>query len=202
MNILIALLTLFSSMAAYSGEVESLVLIKAKQSQSNVAVELFDGQLSLGASTISNWYYAKPECHDCDLVVERKHYPDGPNISLKLTSSDSSYKWFILDSWQKSATLNLWSIVLDSKSMVIASADNSVSLHEGESKELEGCEVTAVYLNFPVSRKQATNISKPNQAHISNDRPQQHFQLLVECLPAANSWFDAWNFDKLFQLFR
>lgn len=164
------------------------VVIVAKKSESNVDISLNDSVLTLGQTKIKRWSYAAPKCDGCDLTVSRRHFPDGPNIQVQLTSpSNLSYQWLLVESWQKRLNLTQWHIEKIEEGIVVRSKVGNVMPKLGESKQLDNCLIHVLWIESYQSKRQQTSPGKAlgvpaaETTRLSDDGPNQRMQLLVQC---------------------
>lgn len=164
------------------------LVINAKSSEPSVTITLVEDALNLGQSVVAGWPFDLPKCRNCDLTVQRRYYPNGPDTVISLLANDrqagSKVRWVLLESWQKMFNVIEWHIQVQRSNLVLQSKTQNLELKRGSQGYLDGCLIRVLWL-APVLTDRAElkdHVSdKLASPQISDDGPRYRTQLLIEC---------------------
>lgn len=148
------------------------VLIKAQESQLEIQPNLVGNTLRLGKSYIENWPLGLPGCQNCNISVERKFYPDGPDTLLKLRNDELRYQWGLFQTSQKTFTLLDAKFYFNNKNRLIMDFGNErYLLKAGKIYTIKKCTINPLWIET----------IPPLSSIYSDDQAKHKIQILFEC---------------------
>lgn len=148
------------------------VLIKANKSQLNIQPSLTDNTLHLGNSRIEHWPFGLPACKSCNLKIERKFHPDGPDTRLVLSHADTLYQWGIFQSGQKQSYLLDKKLYFDEQDKLnMVHKNKQTILQTGQTYHVNNCAISPLWIE---------TIPALSPAY-SDDQAKHKIQILFEC---------------------
>lgn len=129
---------------------EAAELLISVQSNEAAVTPVVDGDtLRLGQTRIEPWLESAPTCSACQLLIERRHSPVGPDLILSLYQGDQ-LRWRLIDSRQPKLRLTDNSLIEHKGNVVRWSAgEASIELTEGQTLTWQGCQQHLNWLATP-----------------------------------------------------
>lgn len=129
---------------------EAAELLITVQNGEAVVTPVLEGDvLWLGQTRIEPWLGSAPDCSACQLRIERRHSPVGPDLVLSLYQGDQ-LRWRLIDSRQLKLRLPDNSLIEHQGSNVRWSqGEESIDLKESETLTWQGCRQHLAWLAKP-----------------------------------------------------
>ncbi|PTY36319.1 hypothetical protein BGP77_03145 [Saccharospirillum sp. MSK14-1] len=152
---------------------EAAELLISVQNGEAVVTPVLEGDvLWLGQTRIEPWLESAPDCSACQLRIERRHSPVGPDIILSLYQS-GQLRWRLIDSRQPKLRLPDNSLIEHQGSYVQWSrGEESIDLNESQTLTWQGCQQHLAWL-----AKHAAESSK----NVVPEASATRWQLITNC---------------------
>lgn len=129
---------------------EAAELSISVQSNEAAVTPVVEGDtLWLGQTRIEPWFEPAPTCSTCQLRIQRRHSPVGPDLILSLYQGDQ-LRWRLIDSRQPKLRLTDNSLIEHKGNFVRWSAgEASIELTDGQTLTWQGCQQHLNWLAKP-----------------------------------------------------
>lgn len=123
--------------------------ISVQASNASITPLVVNEVLTLGETQIWPWLEPAPDCTACELRIERRHSPVGPDIILSLYQNEQ-LRWRLIDSRQAQLRLVDGSLIQhQGNEMRWRTNDETIEMTEGQSLDWHGCRQSLNWLATP-----------------------------------------------------
>ncbi|MFG1497432.1 hypothetical protein ABMA57_12435 [Saccharospirillum sp. HFRX-1] len=123
--------------------------ISVQASNEPVTPLVVDDVLTLGQTKIWPWLEPAPDCTACELRIERRHSPVGPDLILSLYQQEE-LRWRLIDSRQPQLRLSDGSLIQHQGDfMRWRAGDETIEMTDGQSLDWLGCRQSLNWLATP-----------------------------------------------------